>query len=80
MNALKLIMSLVVLVCKVPGLFFSFYYHRHAGVQAFERELLRSGLSAYEAAELTEIYKRMVFPGFKQLGRLLKTAGSSQNN
>lgn len=80
MNVVKLILSVLLLVCKVPGLFISFFYHRRIGVQAFERELRKNGISAREAAELAEIYKRMVFPGIKRMGRLVKSVGPTQNS
>lgn len=80
MNVVKLIGSLLLLACKVPGLFVSFFYRRHVGVQAFERELRKSGISAREASELAEIYKRMLFPGIKRMGQLVKSVGPTQSS
>ena len=73
MGILNIIFSSLVLVVKTPGVLIAFFYHRHAGVQAFEQELHRSGIPPTEVAILTDVYKRMLFPGWRQLLHSAKT-------
>lgn len=61
----RILVSVLVLVGKTPGLLLSLVYRRRVGARTFRHQLLRAGLRPEDADELTLCYRKLL-PGWQE--------------
>lgn len=77
MGVIRIVFLVIVLVSKTPGVLFMFLYKRHAGIRAFRGQLLRTGVEPDKVAELTKVYKEILFEDWKVWMRGMKRSESA---